>query len=118
MFAEFARQWNVQVCFCCAHIPSGNSIVERSHRTIKVIAARKDCSIAEAVYLYNLTPKDDCTASTAPANILYKYTVRIRGMDADRKHNTEEANNPYHAGDDVWCGHMMSDVMDSIEKVW
>ena len=49
MFAEFARQWNMQICFHCAHIPSGNGIVERSHCTIKVISARKDCSIAEAV---------------------------------------------------------------------
>ena len=32
-------------------------IVERSHRTVKTIAARKNCSILEAVYWHNITPK-------------------------------------------------------------
>ena len=54
-FGEFARNWNVHLQFQCAYSPSGNGIVERSHRTIKAITARKNCSILEAVYWHNVT---------------------------------------------------------------
>lgn len=54
------------------------------------------------LYLYNLMPKDDCMAPTAPANVLYNYTVMIRGIDADWEDDVEEVNNPYCAGDEVW----------------
>lgn len=64
-FSEFAQHCGMHVRFRCAHVPSGNGIAERCHRTVKVIASRKRCSVAEAVYLYNVMPKDDCTASTA-----------------------------------------------------
>ena len=64
--------------FRCAYVPAGNGIVERSHRTIKRIAARTRCSVMEAVYWYNVTPKNDASASTAPANLIYSYTARIR----------------------------------------
>ena len=70
LFADFAKRWSVRLRFRCAHVPSGNGIIERCHRTVKVIAARKDCSMAEAVYLYNLRPQDDLTSSTAPVNML------------------------------------------------
>lgn len=53
-----------------AYAPSGNGGVERSHRTVKVIAARKGCSIAEAVYPYNITPRDDCLLISRHANML------------------------------------------------
>ena len=59
---------------------AGNEIVQRSHRTIKRIAARTRWSVMEAVYWYNVTPKE-MPASTAQANIIYSYTARIRGVD-------------------------------------
>ena len=31
MFLEFASEWGVHMCFSCAHVPSGNDIVERCH---------------------------------------------------------------------------------------
>ena len=55
--------------FRCAYVPAGNGIAVS--RTIKRIAARTQCSVMEAVYWYNVTPKDDASASTAPANIIY-----------------------------------------------
>ena len=58
-FQEFAEEWNVKLRFCCAYVPSGNDIVERCRRTVKRIAARKGCSVQEAVYWYNLAPQDD-----------------------------------------------------------
>lgn len=100
-FAQFAARWGVRMRFRCAYVPSGNGIVERCHRTVKVIAARKDCSIAEAVYLYNVTPRDDRNAWTAPANVLYRYSVRVRGADPRRLQNAEEKN-AFAIGDAVW----------------
>ena len=38
-FAIFANEWAVRMRFRAAHVPSGNGIVENSHRTIKTIAA-------------------------------------------------------------------------------
>lgn len=100
-FAEFTKRWDVRLRFRGAHVPSGNGIVERCHRTVKVIAARKRCTVAEAVYLYNLTPRDDCSSSTAPANSLYRYAVRVRGEGSSESVEAE-VDNPYYAGDDVW----------------
>ena len=55
--------------------------MERSHRTIKCIATRIRCSVMEAVYWYNVTPKDDASASTTPDNVIYSYPARIKGID-------------------------------------
>lgn len=101
LFKEFVLRWCVRLRFRCAHVPSGNGIIERCHRTVKVIAARKGCTIEEAVYLYNLRPQDDCTPTTAPANMIYQYPVRIRGVDPC-KEDELDANCRYQAGDEVW----------------
>ncbi|OUC49314.1 integrase core domain protein, partial [Trichinella nativa] len=53
IFTEFVARWGVRVRYRCAYAPSGNGIAERCHRSVKVIAARKNCSVEEAVYLYN-----------------------------------------------------------------
>lgn len=42
---------------------------------------RKQCSIPEAVYWYNITPKDEASSSTAPANEIHKYEVQLKGID-------------------------------------
>ena len=100
-FSKFAERWGVRMRFRCAYVPAGNGIVERSHRTIKRIAARTRCSVMEAVYWYNVTPKDDASASTAPANIIYSYTARIRGVDVTLP--PEDAGpSRYKVGDSVW----------------
>ena len=80
-FGEFARNWDVHLQFRCAYSPSGNGIVERSHRTVKTIAARKNCSILEAVYWHNVTPKDDISPCTAPADMLHRYHIWIKGVE-------------------------------------
>ena len=100
-FAEFTDRWAVRVRFRCAHVASGNGVVERCHRTVKVIAARKQCTINEAVYLYNVTPRNDSDEQTAPANALYGYTVRVRGVD-ERLRELPGENEEYQVGDEVW----------------
>ncbi|MEL7521978.1 MAG: DDE-type integrase/transposase/recombinase, partial [Cyanobacteria bacterium J06553_1] len=99
-FTTFAEMWGVRLRFRAAHVPSGNGIAERCHRTVKTIAARKECSIGEAVHLYNVTPRDDCTSDTAPANVLYRYTVRVRAVDTVPEKSKGVSR--YQCGDLVW----------------
>ena len=77
LFTDFAQRWNVRLHFRYAHVPSGNRIVERCHRSVKVIAARKNCSVEEAVYLHNLRSLDDINSAFAPSNLLHRYTVAV-----------------------------------------
>lgn len=100
-FSEFSERWGVTMRFRSAHRPSGNGIVERCHRTVKCIVARSSCSVQEALYWYNVTPKDDVSAESAPANQIYRYEVKIRGID-------ENSSDPgvvvcrFSLGDRVW----------------
>ena len=100
-FAVFANEWAVRMRFRAAYVPSGNGIVERSHRTVKTIAARSKCSIPEAVYVYNITPKDDVDPKTAPINGWAGYEARTKGVE-----EVEEGPKPacrYQVGDSVWA---------------
>ena len=36
----------------------------------------------EAVYWYNVTPKDNVLPLTAPANLIHRYCVRLKGINA------------------------------------
>ncbi|KFD58278.1 hypothetical protein M513_01041 [Trichuris suis] len=100
-FSQLTARWNVRVRFRCAYAPSGNGIVERCHRSVKVIAMRKGCSVPEAVYLYNIMPRDNRTAQSTPANAVYRYDVRLRGIDQPLQEE-EPKDSPYAVGDKVW----------------
>ena len=78
-YSQNSLMLHIRMRFRCTYVPSGNGIVERFHCTIKRIDARSQCSIIEAVYWYNVTPKDDTTASTALANSIHMYQVPIKG---------------------------------------
>ena len=101
-FRDFARNWDMHLQFRCAYSPSGNGIVERSHRIVKTIAARKNCSILEAVYSHNVTPKDDVSPSTAPADALHGYHIRIKGVENNPLPELEVTKGMYEKGDVVW----------------
>ena len=101
-FRDFARNWDVHLRFRCAYSPSGNGIVERSHSTVKTIAARKNCSIFEAVYWHNVTPKDDVSPCTAPADALHRYHIRIKGVEDNPNPEPEVTKGVYKKGDVVW----------------
>lgn len=112
-FAAFAAKWGTELRFRAVYEPGGNGIVERSHRTIKVIAARKRCSISEALHLYNVTPRDGNADASAPAGAVYRYPVRdcVRPA-ADQPVPRRAAAEPdiaapgaavaYAVGDHVW----------------
>ena len=101
-FTRFAERWAMRVRFRSAYVASWNGIAQRSHRSVKRIATRKCCTIAEAVYWYNVAPKDDVDSSTAPANKLYNYEVRV--LEIDHVEHTEAGaiNSSYDVGDTVW----------------
>ena len=101
-FGEFARNWDVYLRFRCAYSSGGNGIVERSHRTVKTIAARKNCSLLEAVYWHNVTSKDDVLPFTAPADALYRYHVRIKGVEDNPFPGPEVTRGKYEKGEVVW----------------
>ena len=101
-FREFARNWDVHLRFRCAYSPSGNGIVERSHRTVKTVAARKNCSVLEAVYRHNVTPKDDISPCTAPADALHRYHIQIKSVEDNPLPEPEVTKGMYEKGDVVW----------------
>ena len=101
-FTQFAERWALRIRFRCAYVASGNGVAERCHRSVKRIAARKHCTIPEAVYWYNVTPKDDVDSATAPANKLYNYKVRLLGIDRVLHSEPGAIDSPYDVGDTVW----------------
>ena len=114
-FAVFAAKWGVRLRFPAVHQPSGNGIVERNHRSVKVIAARKQCSVSEAVHLYNVTPLDGERADSSPAAQVYRYAVRdvLQAEAVDRVNADSQAGagpgqddgqsgSDYAVGDEVW----------------
>ncbi|KAG0722885.1 hypothetical protein GWK47_043701 [Chionoecetes opilio] len=105
LFGEFANRWGIAIRYHCAHVPSGNGISERCHRTVKTILARKGCSVAEAFYRYNVMPRGNDAAS-APANQIFRYQVRLLGIDEVRQQNqSADDQHRYSVGDRVWIRH-------------
>ncbi|KRY46628.1 hypothetical protein T03_5274, partial [Trichinella britovi] len=100
-FTEFIARWGVRVRYRCAYAPSDSGIAERCHRRVKVIAARKNCTVEKTVYLYNVTPRDGRNPWTAPANVVHAYAVRVRGVDRATE-EPEEKNGRFAVGDSVW----------------
>ena len=95
LLKAFLDEWRVQLQFCCAYVPSGNSIVEWCHRTVKRI-------VPEAVYWYNIMPKDDVSSATALANMVYQYRIRLKGINRTSvlTHNQQQA--VFKLGDRAW----------------
>lgn len=104
-FCEFASRWGMVVRYRCAHVPSGNGVSERCHRSVKTIVARKRCSVAEAVYRYNVMPRSE-NPVTSPANQLFRYEARLLGIDSVDEHDSPSVGRHcYSVGDRVWIRH-------------
>ena len=58
---DLCNSWGVELLFRCAYRPSGNGIIERHHRTIKVMSRRFQNPIQNCVFWYNITPRSDST---------------------------------------------------------
>ena len=86
----------------CAYIPSSNGIAKRSHRSIKKIAAGKQCTISEATYWYNILSKDSASLATTTANAIYRYRVWEKEIHAQQVPDNEEKHGPYAVDDIIW----------------
>ena len=75
---------------------------ESCHRNIKRIAVRKPCTVAEAIYRYNATPKDDVSVARATVNAIHSYRVRIKGIDGVSPPSRREMRSPYRIVDPIW----------------
>ena len=83
-------------CLC----PRNNGIAEQCHHTVKRIAMRSRCSMAEAMYWYNVTPKDNETPSSMLANGICQYEQHVEGVDC-KPSLPEDRSNIYQIGEPV-----------------
>ena len=100
-FRALANDWEVNLRFHCAYVLAGNRIAERCHRLVKRIAARMHCLIQEAVYWHNITTRDSVSPSTSPANKIYRYEVRVKGVAAPITSSGLRCSY-YQVGNRVW----------------
>ena len=77
--------------------------------------ARTHCSVMEELYWYNVTPKDDATALTAPANAIYNYRVWVKGIDIALP-LVHVDSGPFNVGDAIWGKVPSQSVFDIIQK--
>ena len=97
---QLFRYWNIGTFYRAAHRPSGNSIVERNHRTIKSLAERSAIDPEEAVFWYNISPKVSQKEESVPQRRLHTYRWRMP-MEAAEVY---ERGTPdfIRVGDQVW----------------
>ena len=108
--AAFAARWGVTLRFRAVHEAGGNGIVERHHRTIKVMAARQGCTIGEAVHRYNMTPRDGQSSESAPAAGLFQRMGRDLPGDTTERNSArpppelrvKDRDAGFRVGDLVW----------------
>ena len=81
------ERWGVRSIYRAAWRPSGNGIVERHHRTIKAMAERMRSSPIEAVYWYNVAPKD----GQKEDSVHEKYCFRRQRDGSIRKRERDES---------------------------
>ena len=83
-----------------AYVLEDNGIAERCHCTVKRITMRLCCSIVEDMYWSNVTPKDNKTPLSAPANGIYQYEQCVKGVDP-KPSLLEDRSNVYQIGEPV-----------------
>ncbi|XP_067931172.1 uncharacterized protein [Watersipora subatra] len=99
-FSAFAKKWNLQHLFSCAHKASGNGIVERNHRTIKRMLARTGRSVQGMLYWYNHSPN---FAKVEPAESLFNYQLRsLPDTATNSLRHAKTQLNPFKPGDIVY----------------
>ena len=105
----FAARWGVTLQFRAVHEAGGNGVVERHHRTIKVMAARQGCTVGEAVHRYNMTPRDGQQSSSAPAAGIFQRVGRDLPVCTAEQQTDDRASvqpqredSEFRVGDPVW----------------
>lgn len=73
---ELFKYWKIRPLYRAAYRPSGNGIVERNHRTIKAWAEKSGINPVEAVFWYNVTPRNGMKESSVPQGSVHGYCWR------------------------------------------
>ena len=94
------EHWNINTFFRAAYRPSGNSIVERNHRTIKSWAEKAGVEPNEAVFWYNVSPRRGQEDESVPQKAVYTYSWRLP-MEIPDLNEREKVSN-ISVGDQVW----------------
>ena len=76
-FGAFVARWQMSSHSRAANATSGNTIVERNHRSVKIIASRKQCSIDQVMYAHNVTLLDHEEEAETPVRAIYKCHVSM-----------------------------------------
>ena len=97
---KLLQEWGIEKTFRAAYRPAGNGIVERHHRTIKSMAEKMRKSPVEAVYWYNIAPKEGQRESSVPQKAVHTYEWGLKG-DV-RRERKEEPECVVKVGDEVW----------------
>ena len=102
---QLLDKWGVIPYYRVAHRANGNGIVERSHRTIKAMAERSGKSPIEAVFFYNVAPRNGQKPETVPQRSLFTYEWRLPWQPAETTTSTTECSDgstKIQIGDEVW----------------
>ena len=97
---NFLEKWNIHQYFRAAYRPSGNGVVERHHRTIKVIAERGNITPMEAVFWYNMTPRSGQSEASVPQRAVYRYEWRHPAVPVLPPRGAKY--NKIEVGEEVW----------------
>ena len=73
------QKCSVKSIYRAAWRPGGNGIVERHHRTIKAMAERGGGNPIEAIYWYNMSPKEGQNKDSVPHMSVHRYEWRVKG---------------------------------------
>ena len=67
------KKWDIKPIYRASWRARCNGMVERHRRTIKSMTAKTNGSPIEAVYWYNMTPKNGQTEEAVPQRFVYDY---------------------------------------------
>ena len=81
------NEWEIEHIFSCAYRPQGNGIIERNHKTIKIMATRSGNSVEKCAFWYNVTRGD---RNHSPHELLFHVKPRIPGVRSIRERNCVE----------------------------
>ena len=111
---QVCDKWEVQIHFRCADRASGNAIVERCHRAVKEIAARRGGNVMDAVVLYNMVPRGKAWKSPAEVMTGRRWRNLMLKQQPERPHGWREVQRggPFNVGDAVWIKQPKSKCTD------
>ena len=92
----------VRPFYLAAYRAGGNGIVERSHRTIKTVAERSGKSPIDAVFWYNVAPRQGQQPASVPQKSVATYEWQLPVMSAPPAEEGDCGDGRVQIGEEVW----------------